>query len=53
MEEHEIFTIAGPHKEMRNRGGEAQNTGKVWLVLSQHACLLHVYHITPLPMIEH
>lgn len=51
VEECEMFTIAGLHKEMRNGGGKLQSLGKVWLVLSKHAGLLQVYqNITPLPV---
>lgn len=51
VEECEIFTIAGLHKERRNRGGKPQHAGELWLTLSKHAGLLQAYqNITPLPM---
>lgn len=51
VEECEIFTIAGLHKEKRNRGDEPQHAGELWLKLSKHAGLLLGYqNITPLLM---
>lgn len=51
VEECEMFTIAGLHKEKRNRGGKPESSAKPWMVLSKHTGLLQgCPSITPLPV---